>query len=153
MKQKKTEKNPTAYQLLILLFFNTHVSVFYSVIIKFFKKFKNLKMSTFQPLIAIFSISLSIIGIIGNVISMIVCLRKDLRRTPTFIFKIFINILNIIPIITIVLYPFATYIFEIELNSHYFRFGKTMLFLALWSSQASTYLTVIFRIFNLFILI
>jgi hypothetical protein len=110
-------------------------------------------MGSFQQLIAIFSISLSIIGVTGNIISMMVCLRKALRQTPTFIFKIFINILNIIPITTIVLYPFATYIFEIELNSHYFTFGKIMLFLALWSSQASTYLTVIFRIFNLLILI
>jgi hypothetical protein len=106
-------------------------------------------------LIEIIPIIVVVLGITGNIISMIICLKKELRKTPTFIFKIFINIMNIIPLITIIIYSFTTDVYEIKFNEFYFNFFKTLLFLILWTWQSSAYLQVyiliIINIINLLI--
>ena len=101
--------------------------------------------------IAIFSIIFSAIGVASNIISIIICSQKELRKVPTFIFKIFVNVMNLIPLITIVLCPFITYYFEFELNKLYFEIGKIVIFLALWSTHSSAYLQVF--LYLIFILI
>jgi hypothetical protein len=95
-------------------------------------------------LIEIIPIIFAVIGITGNIISVIICLKKELRKTPSFIFKIFINIMNIIPLITIIIYLFATDVYQIKFDEFYFNFFKTLLFLILWTWQSSAYLQVNF---------
>jgi hypothetical protein len=97
-----------------------------------------------NTVIAILSVILSIFGIFFNIISMIICLKRELRKSPTFIFKIFINLMNIMPLITIVLCLFIKHFIEFELNSFNFELGKVILFLTLWSSQSSAYIQAIF---------
>jgi hypothetical protein len=100
-------------------------------------------LNKINAVIGILSIILSIFGIACNMVSIIICLKRELRKAPTFIFKIFINIMNMIPLITIVLCPFITHFFELELNSLYFKMGKVIIFLTLWSSHSSAYLQVL----------
>ncbi len=44
--------------------------------------------------IAYYSIALTCVGTIGNMASLFICLRKNLRKTPTFIFMSFMMAAN-----------------------------------------------------------
>jgi hypothetical protein len=101
-----------------------------------------------NTVIAMLSVILSIFGMFFNIISIIICLKRELRKSPTFIFKIFINIMNIMPLITIVLCSFIKHFIEFQLNSVNFELGKLILFLTLWSAQSSAYIQVIFFSFH-----
>ena len=50
---------------------------------------------------AMLSIVFCSIAIIGNFISIVICLQKELRKTPTFIFMSFLSTVNIIKMTTI----------------------------------------------------
>ena len=54
-----------------------------------------------NKIVSILSILLSSIGIIGNIVSFVICIKNDLRRVPTFVFMAFVSILNILKLITI----------------------------------------------------
>jgi hypothetical protein len=53
-----------------------------------------------NKIVSVSIIFLSSIGIIGNIISIVICMRKELRKVPTFIFMAFVSILNILKLIT-----------------------------------------------------
>ena len=92
--------------------------------------------------IAIISILSGIIGIIGNLISIIICSQKDLRKTPTFILKIFISIMNLIPMLTNIFSPFAAYFLNSKYDDLSFTIFKMLIFLVFWSFQSTAYLEV-----------
>ena len=92
-------------------------------------------------IIAIVSIILCSIGIIGNIVTIIICLRKQLRKTPTFILIVLKAGTNILPLIAIFI-PFVTG-FAIKHNMlHFNLMCKVILFLSFWGCQSSAYLLV-----------
>jgi hypothetical protein len=72
------------------------------LIIQLFEMFsKNSVFYEFNRIVSIISIILYSTGIIGNILSISICLRKKLIMVPTFIFMASISILNIIKLFTI----------------------------------------------------
>ena len=98
-----------------------------------------------NKIIAISSVILCLIGIIGNNLTAGLCMRKKLRKSPTFIFLSFIAIINIIPLITIVLCPYFLYFYKKVLSEINIDLCKTVMFLTFWSCHSSTYLLVYFK--------
>jgi hypothetical protein len=92
-------------------------------------------------------IILSIFGVAGNIISIVVCLRKKLRIIPTFVFMAFLSVLNICKLITIVFCLFASNFFVTKLQEFDSRFFKIMIFLIFWEYQSSAYFKVFLMIF------
>ena len=52
-------------------------------------------------IISIFSLVFCSIGIISNLISIFICLRRELRQVPTFVFFAFLSFINILKLISI----------------------------------------------------
>ncbi len=91
-----------------------------------------------KSVIKIVSIVFFIIGIISNTLSIIICLRKQLRKIPTFIFKIFNSFMNIITLTTIFLILFIE-TFDFEIKTKILEF---LIFLIFSATQSSAYLQV-----------
>jgi hypothetical protein len=101
--------------------------------------------------LSILTIILSVIGIIGNIISLLICLKEELRKIPTFVFIIFQKILNIIKLVTISLSIFVTQFqsnfknFQ-DINNIYYNIA---IFLFFWEYQSSAYLSVFSKTFKI----
>jgi hypothetical protein len=93
-----------------------------------------------NKIISIISILLCSIGIIGNILSMIICIRKRLFKTPTFVFMMFISLIDNLPLLTVDLYPFVLNYFEDKLSEINVEFCNKFLMITFWSSQSSIYL-------------
>jgi len=94
--------------------------------------------------LSIVTIVLSAIGVLGNIISLLICLKEELRKIPTFVFTIFQKILNIIKLVTISLCIFVTQFQSKfknaqDINNIYYNIA---IFLFFWEYQSSAYLTV-----------
>ena len=92
--------------------------------------------------VSITGIILSACGIISNVISIATCLRKELRKSPTFVFMLFLSAIYILPLRTIVVCPLFLFYFEHELKIN-FEFCKKIVFVSFWACQSSAYLMVL----------
>ena len=92
--------------------------------------------------IVVISIIFCIFGILNNILSIVVCLRKKLRKIPTFIFKAFMSKMNIILLTTMIFYTFISNFFEITLNTINFKYSKMLFILMLCSYQTSLYMKV-----------
>ena len=82
-----------------------------------------------------------IFGTLSNIISILMCLRKELRKTPTFVFMAFMAFLNICSLITLVISPISLKFINLELIDIHIIIGKINVFITLWS-QSSSYLQV-----------
>ena len=96
-------------------------------------------IETLIKTISITGIILSTFGIISNVFSIATCLRKELRKSPTFIFMFFISLIYILPLGTIVICPFFIHFEHIKIN---IELCKKTVFISLWACQSSAYLKV-----------
>ena len=99
-----------------------------------------------SKIISIISIILCIFGKVGNIVSITICMRKSLRKTPTFIYMVFTSLVDIIPLAVIVLYSLNFLFLDLQLRFANFEFCKILIFLTLWSCQSSAYLLVSFFI-------
>jgi hypothetical protein len=108
---------------------------------------KNSVFYEFNRIVSIISIILYSTGIIGNILSISICLRKKLRMVPTFIFMASISILNIIKLFTIFT---CVLIFEFKLNAikelNTISFN-IFLFIIFWKHHSTAYLMVSFEIY------
>ena len=94
-------------------------------------------------------ITLCLIGIISNLLSIIICLQKRLRKSPTFVFMMFRNITNIVLLIAVVFFKFTGGFFKPQARSLKFNLSKVQMFLIFSSFQSSAYLQVIFKIYKI----
>ena len=62
--------------------------------------------SQYDRIISIFSIIFCSFGILSNLYSIFICLRKELRKVPTFVFFTFLSSINILKLISIGLSAF-----------------------------------------------
>ena len=99
------------------------------------------EMNLFIKIIEVSSLILCLFGIIGNILSIIICSRKPLKKQPTFIFMASMSFMNILPLITILSCPIAAHFMKFE-NHLQIYFCKISTFLTYWGSEASTYLLV-----------
>ena len=83
-------------------------------------------------IISIFSIVFCSIGVLSNIVSIFISLRKELRRVPTFVFFAFLSVINILKLISIGLFAFILE-FQIqneeELNERVINVGLFIIFL------------------------
>jgi len=94
-----------------------------------------------DKIIIILTIALSSTGIIGNFVSTLITMRKELRKTPTFVFMAFLSVINILKVITI---GFSLFIFHFlvdDLNDLNYFFSVIIFFLC-FTYQSSSYLKV-----------
>ena len=88
--------------------------------------------------ISIISVAFYSIGIIANILSFFICLRKELRKTPTFIFMAFIASTNTIKLLSLIVTTI-----KIEFNSNMnIMLLNSCLFIMFWKYQSSAYLNV-----------
>ena len=92
--------------------------------------------------ITIFTIVLCSLGILGNIVSIIVCLHKNLRKIPTFVFMAFQSTMNILKLITIPLYLISLQFFFVEIESFNCIFYNIGVFLIFWEYQSLAFLKV-----------
>jgi hypothetical protein len=108
-------------------------------------------IETITQKLSILTIILSVIGVIGNIISLLICLKEELRKIPTFVFIIFQKILNIIKLVIISLSIFVTQFqsnfknFQ-DINNIYYNIA---IFLFFWEYQSSAYLSVFSKTFKI----
>jgi hypothetical protein len=96
-----------------------------------------------NQIVSIISIVLSSIGIIGNIISILICLRKELRKTPTFMFMAFISGVNIFKLFTTIICILMIQFQIQEIKELNIVFLNTCLFLIFWKHHSSVYLMII----------
>jgi hypothetical protein len=92
--------------------------------------------------ISIFTIVLCSLGITGNIISIIVCLQKELRNIPTFVFLTFQSIINIFKLITNPFYLITLQFVFDEIESFDCLFYNTGVFLIFWEFQSLIFFKV-----------
>ena len=87
---------------------------------------------------SIISIILYSIGIMANTFSIFICLHKELRKTPTFVFMGFMALINITKLLTLILTTF-----QIQFNSNLNLVALNICFFVLfWKYQSAAYLNV-----------
>ena len=86
----------------------------------------------------LFTIS-SLFGTIGNVLTALTCFQRRLRNTPTYIFMIFIAIINIFPLISQILILIMSQTFKLDNDSIFFKINT---FFSFWASHNTSYLIV-----------
>ena len=92
--------------------------------------------------ISICSIIFCIIGIISNLISIAVCLKKELIKLPTFVFLAFLSLMNILKLVSVGL---SVYLLEFFIESIQEVDKSTLsisMLLLLWEYQSTAYLKV-----------
>ena len=75
------------------------------------------KNTIFQMIIADYQLFLTIFGTITNMLTCMVCLRKRLRSTPTFVFLAYIAAFDIIPLYLLNLNDFTRATLRLNLES------------------------------------
>ena len=113
--------------------------LFSKILIKIQNKKKMNLYKTLNYIIAVFSIILCILGTIGNIITLLMCLRKNLRKRPLFIFMMFTAIMNIFPLVSIAFYSVVIEILKIENQTIFYKINA---FISSWGSQSTNYLLV-----------
>lgn len=92
--------------------------------------------------LSIFSILLCPIGIISNLISISICLRKELKKLPTFVFMAILSLINILKLISI---GVCVAVLEFSVKKVQ-EIDETILnvslFLIFWEYQSAAYLKV-----------
>jgi hypothetical protein len=96
----------------------------------------------FFDFISIFTIILCVFGIMGNIISIKICSKKELRKTPTFIFMSFISAINILKLLTIMIFILILQFFVTNIYKLNSLFLNICFFLIFWKYQSSVYLMV-----------
>jgi hypothetical protein len=81
-------------------------------------------------------IVLSPLGVLSNFLTIFICLRKELRKTPTFVFMAFIGCINNLELLTIIVVSFLKDSLLIT------SFLKLSVFLILWKHQTGIYVEV-----------
>ena len=99
--------------------------------------------------ITISFVVLSFFGCVGNLVSIGVCLRKELRRIPTFVFMAFLSAINILKLTTIALCLIASQYLVDKFHQLDSISLKLIIFLIFWEYQSSAYFKV-FKIFFFF---
>ena len=93
-------------------------------------------------IIIIITIALCSTGTIGNIVSLLISIRKELRKTPTFVFMAFLSAINILRVLTIGCFLFILH-FMIDsvqdLNNYFYNI---IVFLICFEYQSSSYLKV-----------
>ena len=91
----------------------------------------------FNTHIQIFLILFWSFGTIGNIFSISMCLRKELRKTPTFVFMAFICILNIFSLLTLIACPASLKFFQLQQVQIHLIVCKISIFVTYWCQSAS----------------
>ena len=92
--------------------------------------------------IAVYNVVITVIGTLGNIIVGAVCMRKSMRKVPTFVFYSILSFTNIITLYSINLNSFFLKYFNfslVDLNVHACR---ALNFIQFFPTEASTYLLV-----------
>jgi hypothetical protein len=91
---------------------------------------------TYYNIAVIILIVLSPLGVLSNILTIFICLRKELRKTPTFVFMAFIGCINNLELLTIIVVSFLK---DSLLKT---SFLKLFVFLILWKHQSVIYIEV-----------
>jgi hypothetical protein len=91
---------------------------------------------------AVFLIAICSIGIIGNILSIIICFRKRLRKIPTFVLLGFKAGTNILSLTAIGLAALFLEFLKFDLTKYNDGICKTSFFLMFWGLQSSVYMRV-----------
>lgn len=98
--------------------------------------------STYDKILGIYSLALIIIGTVGNLTGISICLQPSLRKLPTFVFMAFILFMDIMPLyianLDVVLGVFKGIAFE-NINIYFCRANAILSYI---SQQGSALLTV-----------
>ena len=92
--------------------------------------------------ISVSSIIFCSIGILGNCICILTCMRKELRDVPTFIFLMVLSFINILKLFTIALCAYVIEFIVQNVEDFNTAFLNITLFILFWEYQSSTYLKV-----------
>jgi hypothetical protein len=88
--------------------------------------------SSIKPIVTVVFFST---GFVGNFISILICLRKQMRKNTTFIFMSFTSLMNVLPMVSIVAISFKLH----DLNVSYCNIITILLSIG---CQSSIYLIV-----------
>jgi hypothetical protein len=138
---------------LIFLHYNDYISIYANIIvtlsensikihIHYITAMAEKLFQILDKIIIILTIALCSTGIIGNFVSVLITMRKELRKTPTFIFMAFLSVINILKVITM---GFSLFIFHFlvdDLNDFNYFFSVIIFFIC-FTYQSSSYLKVI----------
>jgi len=94
----------------------------------------------------ILSVSLivcSSVGIASNLVSIFICLRKDLRKLPTFVFLTFLSSVNILKLLSIPLSVFTLQYLVSNIQKIDKRILNICIFMIFWEYQSTAYLKIV----------
>ncbi len=131
------------------IYINNHEYQYFVYFNNFIKWYKVIetenKMLIFEKLIfltSLLTVLLCVFGIIGNILSIKICSKKELRKTPTFIFMSFISAINILKLLTIMIFILILQFFVTNIYKLNSLFLNICFFLIFWKYQSSVYLMV-----------
>jgi hypothetical protein len=93
-------------------------------------------------MLATYSIQTAFFGSIGNILTFSICMRKNLRKTPTFIFIAFMALIDILSLSFWNLNPLLLVLFGKIMGDFNEESCKILSFLQLFSLQTSAFLLV-----------
>ena len=91
----------------------------------------------------IFTIIISLfcgVGAVGNLISIVICSRTEMRKIPTFIFMAFQSLINILKLLTVAISFTVLQFFIKNIETSQSIFYKIGIFLIFWLYQSVAYL-------------
>ena len=83
-----------------------------------------------------------LIGILGNLGSIYICMRNRLQRIPLFAIMTTKSIMDILALSTLTFYSINLYIDKYKIYHHDLELCRISLFTLFWSFQTSAYLLV-----------
>ena len=93
-----------------------------------------------DQLISILTFVLSLLGSLGNFLTIFICLHKELRKVPTFVFMKFVAALNILKLVSVLLF---IHFLKYSLNNVFENsLIKYVLIIFLWQHHSEVYLQV-----------
>ena len=103
----------------------------------------------FYKFVAAFALFIIIFGTISNTMTLIICLRKNMRKIPTFMFIAFASITDTIPLYVRNLDNFSFLVFGIHVRSTNLVLCKINLLLHFFPLHTSAWLLVSYKPSNL----
>ena len=102
----------------------------------------NSPISIYNKINSCYSVVVAGLGTIGNLMAMYVCLRKNLRKTPTFVFIAFVLPMDTLSLFFWNFNNFYTTFFNFLPVNNNLKTCKIVTFLQMFSLQSSAYLLV-----------
>ena len=101
-------------------------------------------ISVLHKAVGIYSLFLIVFGTLGNILSVVVCLRKELRKVPTFVFYAFTLVHDTISLYFWNLDHYFTAFYGYEIERISFTLCRLFTELQMFSLQSSAWIMVKF---------